>query len=238
MGRIGQQINSKNSLNVTYYFNSARSQTVYGFPDITSHTSSRGQNLSGSETYTFNPHLVNTLSLNFNRLRTSLLNAFAFQEDIAAQLGITGVSTNPFDWAIPTIGFTNFGGLNDPLPSLTRNQTVRANDVLIWNHGKHNIRLGGELRRVQQNSETDPNASGTFSFTGYSTSNFNNGFPVPGTGFDFADFLLGLPQTTSVRYGRVVPGSNPVRYGVASNYLRTWVTTAFIQDDWRVGPHW
>jgi hypothetical protein len=226
MGRIGQQIDSKNSLNVMYYFNRSRSQSVNTFPDITSHTSSRGQNLTASESHTFNPQLVNTLSLNFNRMRTSLLNAFAFQEDIAAQLGITGVSTNPFDWAIPMIGFTNFGGLNDPLPSLTRNQTVRANDVLIWNHGKHNIRLGGELRRVQQNSETDPNASGTFSFTGYSTSNFSSGFPVPGTGFDFADFLLGLPQTTSVRYG------------VASNYLRTWVTTSFIQDDWRVGPHW
>ena len=96
--------------------------------------------------------------------------------------------------------------------------------MLIWNHGKHNIRLGGELRRVQQNTETDPNAEGTFSFTGYSTSNFNNGFPVPGTGFDFADFLLGLPQTTSVRFWDFLQGvsqSASVRNGVASNYLRT-----------------
>jgi hypothetical protein len=226
MGRIGQQIDSKNSLNVMYYFNRASSQSVATFPGIRSQTSSRGQNLSVSESHTFNTHLVNTLSLNFNRLRTSLLNDFAFQQNIAAQLGINGVSTNPFDWAIPSIGFTNFGGLNDPLSSLTRPQTIRANDVLIWNHGKHNIRLGGELRRVEQNTGTDPNAEGTFSFTGYSTSNFDKGYPVPGTGFDFADFLLGLPQTTSVRYG------------VASNYLRTWVTTSFIQDDWRAGNHW
>jgi len=226
MGRIGQQIDAKDSLNVMYYFNRSGSQSIASFPGIKSHSTSRGQNLSASESHTFNPHLVNTLSLNFNRMRTSLLNDFAFQEDIAQQLGVTGVSKSPFDWAIPIIGFTNFGGLNDPISSLTRPQTIRANDVLIWNHGKHNIRLGGELRRVEQNSETDPNAEGTFSFTGYSTSNFNNGFPVPGTGFDFADFLLGRPQTTSVRYG------------VASNYLRTWVTTSFIQDDWRVGNHW
>jgi len=226
MGRIGQQIDSKDSLNVMYYLNRSTSDSVNAFPGITSHTSSRGQNLSASESHTFNSHLVNTLSLNFNRLRTYLLNDFAFQQDIASQLGITGVSTNPFDWAIPTIGFTNFGSLNDPLASLARPQTIRANDVLIWNHGKHNIRVGGELRRVHQNTETDPNAEGAFSFTGYSTSNFNKGFPVPGTGFDFADFLLGLPQTTSVRYGD------------ASNYLQTWVTTSFIQDDWRVGNHW
>ena len=102
---------------------------------------------------------------------------------------------------------------------------MRTNDTLIWSHGKHNIHLGGELRRVQQNTETDPNALGTFSFTGYSTSNFSNGYPVAGTGYDFADFLLGLPQTTSARFG------------VASNYLRTWVTTAFFNDDWRTNAH-
>ena len=225
MGRIGQQFNSKDSLNVMYYFNSARSQSVSGFPDFTSHTSTRGQNVTVGESHTFNAHLVNSLTLNFNRQRTSTLNAFAYQDDIAAELGITGVSNNPFDWGVPAIGFTNFGGLSDPLPSLSRPQTVRASETLIWSRSKHNMRMGGELRRVQQNTETDPNARGTFSFTGYSTSNFSNGYPVAGTGYDFADFLLGLPQTTSVRFG------------VASNYLRNWVTTAFFQDDWRTNAH-
>ena len=225
MGRIGQQINSKDSLNVMYFFNSSRSRSVSNFPALTSRTSSRGQNLSVSESHTFNPHLVNSFNVNFNRQRTSLLNAFAFQQDIAAELGITGVSNNPFDWGVPAIGFTNFGGLNDPLRSLSRPQTVRANDTLIWSRGKHNFHMGGELRRVEQNTETDPNARGTFSFTGYGTSNFSNGFPVAGTGYDFADFLLGLPQTTSVRFG------------VATNYLRTWVTTGFFNDDWRASAH-
>ena len=116
IGRIGQQIDSKNSLNVMYYFNRSTSQSVAAFPDLNSRTSSRGQNLTVSESHTFNSRLVNSLSFNFNRLRTSRLNDFAFQQDIASHLGITGVSTNPFDWAIPTIGFTNFGGLNDCSP--------------------------------------------------------------------------------------------------------------------------
>jgi len=158
-------------------------------------------------------------------MRTSLLNAFAYKDDIENQLKIGGVSTIPFDWGIPAIGFTNFGGISDTLPSLTRPQTFRTNDVLIWNHGKHNVHMGAELRRVQQNTMTDPNARGTFSFTGYNTSEFSGEFPLPGTGFDFADFLLGLPQATSVRFG------------AASNYVRSWVTTSFIQDDWRVGAH-
>ncbi|MGA2984442.1 MAG: carboxypeptidase-like regulatory domain-containing protein [Terriglobia bacterium] len=238
MGRIGQQINSKNSLNVMYYFNSARSRSVTNFPQLTSHTTVLGQNVSVGESHTFNSHLVNSFNVNFNRQRTSLVNAFAFQQNIAEELGITGVSTDPFDWGVPAIGFTNFGGLSDPLPSLSRPQTLRTNDTLIWNHGKHNVRMGGELRRVQVNTETDPNARGTFSFTGYSTSEFSNGYPVAGTGYDFADFLLGLPQTTSVRFGCALPlvagNCTPT---AASNYLRNWVTTSFIQDDWRVGAH-
>ena len=225
MGRIGQQINSKNSLNVMYYFNRLRSQSVGNVPELSSHTTSRSQNLSVGESHTFNSHLVNTFTVNFNRLRTSTLNAFAYQNDIAAELGITGISTNPFDWGVPGIGFTNFAGISDTLPSLTRPQTIRASETLIWSHGKHNLHMGGELRRVQVNTETDPNARGTFSFTGYNTSNFSNGFPVAGTGYDFADFLLGLPQTTSVQFG------------VASNYLRNWVTTGFINDDWRTNAH-
>ena len=112
------------------------------------------------------------------------------------------------------------------MPSLARNQTFRAVDVFLRNVGKHNIRMGGEVRRVEQNLLTDPNARGTFAFSGYTTSEFTaNGLPVTGTGFDFADFLLGLPQTTSVRFGDT------------SNYFRSWVYDGFIQDDWRATAH-
>ncbi|HYA62604.1 MAG TPA: hypothetical protein VED66_05330, partial [Candidatus Sulfotelmatobacter sp.] len=226
MGRIGQQISSKDSLNAMYFFNSARSNSVSSFPDLTSATSVRSQNLSLTEIHTLGPRTVNTLTANFNRQRTSVLNAFAYKQDIAGELGIQGISTSPMDWGLPATQFTNFTGLSDPIPSLTRNQTLRAIDIFLRNVGKHNIRLGGEVRRIQQNLLTDPNARGTFQFSGYTTSDFNaNGLPVANTGFDFADFLLGLPQTTSVRFGDT------------SNYFRSWVFDGFLQDDWRVAAH-
>ncbi|HEV2494902.1 MAG TPA: TonB-dependent receptor [Terriglobia bacterium] len=222
MGRIGHQISDKDSVNVFYFFNSARSLGVSSFPELTSSRSVRSQNLNLGESHTFSPHVINSITVNFNRQRVLTLNPFAFQQDIASQLGIQGVSTNPFDWGIPIVGFTNFNGLNDTIPSLVRNQTVRALDFVTWNAGKHNLRFGGEIRRVQDNTLTDPDARGTFTFTGYTTSNFTaSGAPVAGTGFDFADFLLGLPQTTSVRFG------------TSSNYLRSWVYSGFVQDDWR-----
>jgi len=226
MGRIGHQISPKDSLNGMYFFNSVRSNSVSSFPSLTSTSSVRSQNVNLTEIHTLGPRTINTLTANFNRQRTSLLNAFAYKQDIAGDLGIQGISTSPIDWGVPISQFTNFTGLSDPIPSLTRNQTFRVVDIFLRNSGKHNIRLGGELRRVQQNLLTDPNARGTFSFSGYSTSDFtSNGLPIANTGFDFADFLLGLPQTTSVRFGDT------------SNYFRSWVYDGFLQDDWRATAH-
>jgi hypothetical protein len=165
MGRIGHQISAKDSLNAMYYFNSSRSTSVSTFPALTSTSSVRGQNMNLTEIHTLGPRTVNTLTVNFNRQRTSLLDPFAYKENIAGDLGIQGIATNPLDWGLPAIQFTNFGALNDPIPSLTRNQTIRAMDIFLRNVGKHNIRVGGEVRRVQQNSLTDPNARGTFAFS-------------------------------------------------------------------------
>jgi hypothetical protein len=226
MGRIGHQISTKDSINGMYFFNSSRSESVSVFPTLTSTSSIRGQNLNLTEIHTFGPRTVNTLTANFSRQRASTLNPFAYKQDIAGELGIQGVSTNPLDWGLPSVQFTNFSALNLPIPALTRNQTFRVVDFFLRNVGKHNIRMGGELRRVQINTLTDPNARGTFTFSGYTTSDFTSrGLPLRNTGFDFADFLLGLPQTTSVRFGE------------SSSYFRSWVYSGFFQDDWRVAAH-
>ena len=58
-------------------------------------------------------------------------------------------------------------------------------------------------------------------FTGALTSQFVNGTAVPGTGYDFADFLLGLAQQTSVQYGYD-------RY-----YFRGNSWDLYVQDEWR-----
>jgi Carboxypeptidase regulatory-like domain len=225
MGRVGYQASARDSISVMYFLQTDRSESVSNYPDFTSTRSILGQDLNANETHTFSPHSINTLMLNFNRQRSSLLNPFAYKQDIAGNLGITGISQNPRDWGVPEISFTNFGGLNDAIPSLTRNQTFRAVETLLWIHGKHNLHLGGEIRRVEVNPLSDPDARGTFTFTGFTTSDFTaSGQPVNGTGYDFADFLLGLPQATSVRYG------------TAANYLRSWVFAGFVEDDWRFKP--
>ncbi len=226
MARVGQQISSKDNLAVMYFYDSSHTDGMTGFPNITSTTTIRGQNVSINETHNFGPKAVNNFVVNFNRARTYVTNPFSYNQNIAGALRITGVSQDPMDWGLPSIGFTNFSGLGDATPSLTRDQTIRFSDSVIYSAGKHNLEFGGEISRIQLNSLTNPDAAGSFSFTGYSTSDFTTaGTPVAGTGYDFADFLLGLPQTTSERYG------------IPANYLRSSRYDVYGQDDWRVTDH-
>ncbi len=222
MGRIVHQFSGRDSFSAFYYFNSSRSKSVRDYPGLDQNRSLRGQNLDLAETHTINPLTVNAFTAGFNRERINTLNPFAFSQNIAGDLGVQGVSQLPMDWGIPWIDFTNFNPLNDVIPSLIRNQTFHLADAVVMDRGAHNLKFGFQFADVQLNAVTDPNARGTFIFSGYSTSNFTaGGAPVGGTGFDFADFLLGLPQTTSVRYG------------TSSNYFRSQDFAGFAQDDWK-----
>lgn len=226
MGRIGQQFSSKDNLSAFYFYDSSHDHAVNGFPDITSQTMTRRQNLNMTESHTFSSQVVNMFSANFNRARSETVNPFSFSQNVAGDLGISGVSQDPIDWGLPSVGFTNFTGLSDATPSLTRNQTVGASDFLIVNRGKHNLHVGGGISRIQVNTLTNPDAEGSFSFTGIATSGISaQGAPLPGTGYDLADFLLGLPQTTSRRFGS------------SANYLRSTRYDAYGTDDWRTSNH-
>jgi hypothetical protein len=168
--------------------------------------------------------ITNNFRVDFNRNRTSTQNLYAFSQNIAGQAGINGVSQNPFDWGLPALSFTNFSGVRDTTPQLRRDQTFSLGDNVIWSHGQHTFRWGGDFRRIQTNTETSSNARGTFVFTGFNTTALAGGAPVPGTGFDLADFLLGLPQQTSAQFGN------------NAYYFRGNSWDAFLQDEWRVTP--
>ena len=84
------------------------------------------------------------------------------------------------------------------------------------------LQLGAEIRRMSLDTNTNQNARGTFMFTGLVTSAFDaTGQPLANTGYDFADFLLGSPQSSSIRYG------------TTDTLFRTGVFAGFVQDEWR-----
>jgi hypothetical protein len=126
------------------------------------------------------------------------------------------------NWGPPNLNFTNYAGLTDGNSSLSRNQTSMVSDGLSWVHGQNNFSFGFSYRRMQFNQFADANGRGTDTFNGLATSNLVNGIAQPGTGYDLADFLLGLPTTSSIRYG------NP------DKYFRGSGLGFYGNDDWRI----
>jgi hypothetical protein len=223
-GRRGGGRNApRNSLQLGFHYHGSSANLTNPFPSVGGNTTVRSFDAPVSYTRSIGK-LTNIIKADFNRSRTRTQNLYAFSNDITGTLGITGVSQNPFDWGLPDLSFTDFANLQDTTPALTRSQTYTFSDNVIWNHGKHTWRWGGDFRRVQVNKETDGNPRGSFVFTGLNTSEISAGQPVAGTGFDFADFLLGLPQQTSVQFSESNHG----------NHFRGNYWDLYVQDEWKM----
>jgi outer membrane receptor protein involved in Fe transport len=85
---------------------------------------------------------------------------------------------------------------------------------------KHNLRFGGDVRRNSFDLRSNTNPRGTFLFTGFATA----AGPGTSTGYDLADFLLGVPQQTSIQFGS------------GDYHFRGDSFSLFVQDDWRLHP--
>ena len=211
----------RNNLNFGLNFQRSDTGLPGSYPSISGDTYSRSWNVPVGWVYG-KGRITNNLRFNLNRSSISTSNLYAFSQNITGNLGITGVSQDPFTWGLPALSFTNYRGLSDIAPVRNHNQTVSVADTVIWSRGKHTVRFGGDFRRIQLNTHTDKNAQGNFVFTGLYTSAYSGDLPVSGTGLDFADFLLGLAQQSSVQYG-------------ANNYhFRGNSWDLFVQDDWRL----
>jgi len=176
--------------------------------------------------------LRNNASLNWNRSHATQTNYFSnTATDPLVATGITVpkpvIGADPqIYYGIPSLSFTGFTGLNETTPSDKVNQTISFSDFVAWNHKKHNMRFGFDIRRVHADSIGGTNGLGSLSFTGYATENpaclTTAGCSAdPASGSGFADFLLGKPQESTIQAG------------LYKTYLRANVWDGYAQDDWR-----
>jgi len=224
--------------NINFGLNWARSSTntVNPFPSEAGGTSTQGLNASAGWVYG-KGRATNNFRVNYNHNHVATTNLYSGVTNVAGLAGINGVSTDPFNWGLPGISFTSFGGLSDPTPRRELDQTYTLSDTISWNHAKHNLRFGGDYRRILQSFHSARNGEGSFVFTGYATGEYTpvgsmppgSSLPCPGpnpcqlagTGYDFADFLLGFPQQTSLQFG------------TSAYNFRANSHDFFVQDDWR-----
>ncbi len=231
--RLNAPLSAKDRLtfNVQTQGRDSESEQLFGF-----HDTSTGTGLSASVgwSHSFAPRFNNSATVSLSRNINKAAPYFAYTQNVAAALGITGTAQDPIDFGPPTLSFTNFGGLSDGTASVARSQTFSLTDGITYViRRRHNLTFGYGFRRMQNNNLSYPNGRGSFSFSGLLTSQINaNGQPLAGTGFDFADFLLGLPQSSSLRYGSIDSSGQAI--SGSNNYFRGWATNGYAQDDWRV----
>jgi trimeric autotransporter adhesin len=220
--RLNMPISNKDRLNfnVQYQNRDSKTEQLFGFEDS---ASGYGVSASAGWSHSFAPRFNNSANLTFSRNINQTSPYFAYADNIEGNLGITGTLQNPLNYGPPSLSFSNLGSLSDSAPVLTHNQTTNFTDTLTYVlHRRHNLGVGFLYRRSQVDSLNYQNARGAFTFSGLLTSQLNaQGNPVSGTGFDFADFLLGLPQSSSLQYGD------------GSYDLRSWATGWYARDDWR-----
>jgi len=211
-GRANKMLNRKHFVNGSFAYRNARSSgpNVFGFDDTGNTT---GFNANANWRYMASQRLNFSLGYQFSRMTMRTTPYFANRQNVSGEAGITGNNQEPGNWGPPNLSFSSgIAGLSDAALSLTRNQTSGVSFTGFWMRRPHNITFGADFRRQQFNLLGQQNARGNFTFTGAAT------------GSDFADFLLGVPDTSAIAFGN------------ADKYFRAVSYDAYFTDDWRVSP--
>ena len=225
LARVNRNLNSKNFVNGQFAWQGSdtTNPNIFGFVDT---TQIAGLTTTATYRHIFSTRFNGSVTYNYSRQATRVTPYFANKENIAGQAGITGDNQSPQYWGPPTLSFQSSGiqGLSDAQDSFTRNQTSAIGYSGMWMPRPHNITFGADYRRQESNYLSQTNPRGAFGFNGAATEQIVNGVQVPGTGSDFADLLLGIPDTSSIAFGN------------ADKYLRANLFDAYFTDDWRIGP--
>jgi hypothetical protein len=222
--RVNKLLSRNNQLSGSFAFQSTRADNpnLLGFLD---NTHSTGLNGSVGWRHNFTARLLANLGYQYSRSVFQMSPFFENRENVSGEAGIIGNNQDPMNWGPPDLIFSGgITSLSDGRPSSRHNQTSAYSYAMFWNRGRHGFSFGADFRRQQFNYLSQQNPRGTYTFTGTATQSPANGLPVPGTGYDFADFLLGTPTTSAIAFG------NADKYFRASSYDAYWT------DDFRISP--
>ncbi len=209
---LDKTLGRRDQLYGNFNFQSTRADVVNLFSFVDT-TDTLGFNANINWSHRLNQHLFLYSGYHFSRLRTQVVPEFQNKTNISGEAGIEGNDQTPANWGPPALSFSSgIATLSDAQSAFNRNRTDGFSASVGFYHGHHNITAGGDLRKQQYNDDFQQDPRGSFTFTGAAT------------GSDFADFLIGVPDTTSIAFGN------------ADKYFRQTVYDAYATDDWRVLP--
>jgi hypothetical protein len=210
--RVGYTIKGDNRVEggVSYQRGSGQSTSLFGFEDTRA-----SSGLTANGTLTLRPKRNMTLSLRYqySRASTELLPHFANRVNVSGDAGISGNDQDPRNWGPPGLSFaSDVAGLSSGTYASTTTQTQVWGADFSRFRGLHNVGFGVEGRAIRNDVIGQQDPRGTFGFTGAAT------------GLDFADFLLGLPQTSTIGFG------NPDKAFRSESY------SVYVNDEWKIRP--
>jgi hypothetical protein len=205
-------INGRNQLfgNASFQRTTTDAGNVFGFTDST-HLSTLDAAMNWS--HRFSQFLSARFRYQYTGQSTDVRPFFADRVNVSGEAGISGNNQDPANWGPPALTFSSgVAGLGTAQFAANDTATHAFGVEILKTIPRHTFTIGADLRPQYVGIVSQQDARGTFSFTGAAT------------GSDVADFLLGIPATSSIAFG------NP------DKRLRATNADAYINDDWRVTP--
>jgi hypothetical protein len=178
-----------------------------------------GRSVVISDTHNFGPAIVNEAKLGYSRDFGYWFDT-NYGKEVVSKIGLEGISNPNNDPAIGGMPSVSFGGAIGFAGTDTwangnfqAQNTYQIIDNVSWYRGRHNLKMGVDIRRYQINDQSKPQAMrGAFTFDDQLS------------GLDYANFLLGYPSTSQRSIAR------------PNAYPRSTNSGFYFQDDFKVHP--
>lgn len=214
------RIDFQESPSSSWFFRYSEASDSQYLPSLTSLAPGMGNNVQVdakqpvlANTRLFGANKVNEARFAVNRFVSQNIQTRANTKNIVGDLGIPGVDTSiPLFWGIPFFqisGFSSIGECND-CPFVNWNTSFQFKDDFSWTHGRHQFKLGGEVRRLRYNQIGAVVPRGRFTWNGQ-----YSGSPM-------ADMLLGLMSNSESQIGAPIANFRDSYYSL------------YLQDAWKV----
>ena len=218
LGKLDYNASTRDTIGFTFTHQLYPQYTPFSAADVPGFPVTSGNDIfSGTlnYTHTFTPALLNELRVTAQRLdHTQAIPATKQPDASALGINITpDQNTGP-----PIIGFLGTGmqvGFSPQGPTREVDNTYALYDNVSWTKGRHSLKFGFYFSPYQNNTVYDFYVDGEYFFYGPSTG--------VGSGFDLADFLMGLPDEF-------------LEFGKAPSNIRSDQYAGYGQDTWKVSP--
>ncbi|MCC6537408.1 MAG: TonB-dependent receptor, partial [Bryobacterales bacterium] len=216
--RHDHHLSARDTVTVRYGWGSQNllepfAQDTTDVPGFGNYSDNTGHNVTAQHQRTWGAATVQTTRFAYQRsFRNS--RSINHQTNVGQLWGVNWLNVPARAFGFPSIKVTGYSqvGDADSLPLERRTGVWQLHEALLLQRGAHNVRIGGEWRRIATDGYLDYFGRGSMTFSGALA------------GASVADVLLGLPT-----------------FGLQSQYdnrqsLRTSAYNAFAQDDWRIAP--